>query len=145
MVWMNVYGAPSARELIESSVATTMNANPELATTWKGRILVHFAVDDTESPESKTVKLMDEAKKAFYEKPMVMSALAWKRYEIIAEVGSGVNLPEDKKYKVRLQIGAFKNEKDVDYCETTEEPKETYHRFNRWSQRFEAKVINTRY
>ena len=80
---------------------------------------------------------------SYYNSHEVKKALSNKRYEIIAEVGSGVNLPDDSKYKVRIQIGA--NSKDVDYCMTTNNPYEVYHRFNRWSTRFDSVTINTPY
>jgi hypothetical protein len=30
-----------------------MNNNPEFASTWKGRILVHYSAEDTKDPEMK--------------------------------------------------------------------------------------------
>ena len=47
----------------------------------------------------------------------IQRAIKPKTYEIIAEVGAGMNLPDDEKYKVCIQIGR-------EYCEVTDEPKE---------------------
>lgn len=63
-----------------------------------------------------------------------------KKYEVICEIGSGVNLPSNSKYKVRVQIGA-----EQDYQVTTKDPVETFHLFNRWSQRFDVQVMETTY
>lgn len=49
LVWMNIYGAPTGT--FDHAAKKKMNANPELASLWKGRILMHIEVIDTESPE----------------------------------------------------------------------------------------------
>lgn len=103
MVWMNVYGAPTTSHVVTGPIKKRMNSNPELATTWKGRILMHIEVFDTESPDVK-VETIDDIQ-TFYKKQMVDEAIKPKRYEILTEFGSGVNLPDDQRYRVKLQIG----------------------------------------
>ena len=49
LVWMNIYGSPTGN--FETNVKKEMNHNPELASQWKGRILMHFEVFDTKNPE----------------------------------------------------------------------------------------------
>ena len=53
-----------------------------------------------------------------------------KEYEIQAEVGAGVCLPDAKKYTIRIQI--------ADFCIETKGPKEKKPSYNRWSERFES-------
>jgi hypothetical protein len=45
--WKNVYGAPLDTS---GSNSKLMNNNPELASTWKGRILMQVSVEKTEKP-----------------------------------------------------------------------------------------------
>jgi hypothetical protein len=47
LFWKNIYGSP-----LNCSGKTTvlMNNNPELASTWKGRILMQVNVEKTEKP-----------------------------------------------------------------------------------------------
>jgi hypothetical protein len=50
--WVNLYGAPGGEELIAAGgdLADQMNQNPNIATLWKGRILVGVEHEDTENP-----------------------------------------------------------------------------------------------
>ena len=59
MVWTNLYGSP-----LGCSGANTnlMNDNPEMASTWKGRLLMHFSSFDTKHPEMKQIPLDPEFK-----------------------------------------------------------------------------------
>ena len=49
MHWVNVYGAPVDRK---GEWSTAMNNNPELASTWKGRLLLNVICADISSPVS---------------------------------------------------------------------------------------------
>jgi hypothetical protein len=52
--WKNIYGAP-----LDKSGENTdkMNSNPELASTWKGRILMQVTAEKTEKPLIKVQEL----------------------------------------------------------------------------------------
>jgi hypothetical protein len=86
-----------------------MNENPELASNWKGRILLSVWCEETEKPIAKVTKIDEEILK---ESRKFMKD---KTYDIIAEIGQAVGLPKPKKYQVKLIVGG---------CEfTTAEPK----------------------
>jgi hypothetical protein len=76
--WKNVYGAP-----LDKSGANTdmMNSNPEIASTWKGRILMQVTAEKTEKPvclkKFLTEDDIDRAQPFFNQR----------EFEIIAEVG----------------------------------------------------------
>mmetsp|Transcript_30294 Transcript_30294/g.46320 ORF Transcript_30294/g.46320 Transcript_30294/m.46320 type:complete len:131 (+) Transcript_30294:880-1272(+) len=96
-VWKNVYGSPLNQS--NSQAKRDMNENPELASNWKGRILMQIACEETEKPIAKVEPIEDE---------LVMEAKAFmrdKEYEVIAEVGQAVALPKKKKYSVKIVIG----------------------------------------
>lgn len=71
-----------------------MNANPDLASTWKGRVLMQVTAEKVEKPEIKVVNL-DEA--------TIDAAFMYTvthEYEIIAEIGVGIALPAAKSYNL---------------------------------------------
>jgi len=45
--WKNIYGAPMG---VSGKNSDRMNANPELASLWKGRILMQCLAEETEKP-----------------------------------------------------------------------------------------------
>ena len=45
--WVNIYGAPLGKS---GENTNKMNNNPEIASTWKGRILVQYHAEDTKNP-----------------------------------------------------------------------------------------------
>ena len=49
-MWKNVYGGPIG--LAPSQNKKLMNENPEIASLWKGRILMHIQTFDSKAPES---------------------------------------------------------------------------------------------
>jgi hypothetical protein len=48
--WINLYGSALG---CSGKNSDRMNNNPEYASTWKGRILVHYSAEDTKDPEMK--------------------------------------------------------------------------------------------
>jgi hypothetical protein len=56
--WKNVYGAPLGKS---GSAADNMNANPELGTAWKGRILFQIFAIKTDKPVFKIEPIPEEA------------------------------------------------------------------------------------
>jgi hypothetical protein len=49
--WQNIYGGPID---YSDKVATDMNNNPELGSTWKGKILMQVESEDSKHPERRT-------------------------------------------------------------------------------------------
>jgi hypothetical protein len=48
--WQNLYGSPADAS---GSIAGMMNENPEYASAWKGRILMHLESMEEKHPEKK--------------------------------------------------------------------------------------------
>ena len=48
--WQNLYGAPKTGS---GEAASKMNENPECASAWMGRILMHIECNDSPHPERK--------------------------------------------------------------------------------------------
>ena len=57
--WYNLYGSPLG---CKGENTDKMNEYPEVASTWKGRILIHTETTDTKNPEMKKAKLSNEFK-----------------------------------------------------------------------------------
>ena len=100
-----------------------MNEFPESASTWKGRILMHVEAFDTKNPEMKVIPL-DQDFKIQCQK---MGAFEQNEYELIAEFCTGICLPKEKKYKIRIQINDFQ----IDSAAAIEQKGN----YNRWSNR----------
>lgn len=62
MTWLNLYGSPLG---CSGDNTDKMNEFPELASTWKGRILMHISAADTKNPEMKVQALTPELKNKF--------------------------------------------------------------------------------
>ena len=79
MRWVNVYGSPMGQS--DSQMKREMNENPEIASNWKGRVLLQVMCEKTEKPVAKVVNIDDM---------LVKEAQAFRvndDYHIIAEVG----------------------------------------------------------
>jgi len=76
--WKNIYGSPLN---VSGETKKAMNENPDIASTWKGRLLMQVTATKTEAPELGINDIPEDqlegAKK--YMEP--------KEYEFIAEVG----------------------------------------------------------
>jgi hypothetical protein len=59
MKWVNLYGSPLG---VSGGNTEKMNDNPEVASTWKGRTLMHISSFDTKSPENKVNPLDPDIK-----------------------------------------------------------------------------------
>ena len=53
-MWKNLYGSPLG---VSGENTNKMNDNPELASTWKGRTLIHISSTNVKNPEIKVVPL----------------------------------------------------------------------------------------
>lgn len=100
-----------------------MNENPELASNWKGRVLMSIECYETEKPVAKVMFLEDD---------MIMKAKEYtldRKYQIIAEVGQAVALPYNDKFSVKILCGG-----EVFETSKARVAKKDYNRFN---ERFE--------
>jgi hypothetical protein len=55
--WKNIYGCPLSCSGTNSDM---MNSNPEVASTWKGRVLMQVTSLKTDKPQCKQVKISKE-------------------------------------------------------------------------------------
>ena len=53
-MWKNLYGSPLG---VSGENQVKMNENPDLASTWKGRTLMHISAFDVKNPELKVCGL----------------------------------------------------------------------------------------
>ena len=137
LMWKQLYGAP-----VDSSgeAATAMNENPELASDWKGRVLMHLQACDAQYPEFNVVDASEELLALCKEQKCYEP----RKFELIFEVGAGICLPqtdggglfsgnkskkEGIKYRVRVQVG--------DFSLRTKDPRQSKHAYNRWGERLE--------
>jgi hypothetical protein len=93
--WVNLYGAPLG---CSGDNTKRMNEHPESASTWKGRILVHFNAEETKHPEMKIEDLDPLIKVG------LVSWMTNNEYEVIAEIGCAMCIPDTKKYKIKIAI-----------------------------------------
>ena len=76
-----------------------MNLNPDMASEWKGRVLVQCIAEPTDKPIHKMESIDNE---------IVMEAAehtGMKEMHIICEVGFGVALPSNNKYDIKVIVG----------------------------------------
>ena len=76
-----------------------MNENPELASSWKGRILMQVECQATKKPVAKVAAIPEEVIEQWNHKKNT------REYAIIAEVGQAVALPKAKKYSIKFIVG----------------------------------------
>jgi hypothetical protein len=101
--WKNIYGAPLDKKGDNTNI---MNSNPDLASTWKGRILMQVIAEKTEKPQIKVEDLNEITRE------LATPYFQPKEYEIIAEVGLGISLPSASKYNVKIKIADFELKTD---------------------------------
>jgi hypothetical protein len=56
--WKNIYGSPMNQSKSDSKVA--MNENPEIASNWKGRVLMQISCEETDKPEAKVMPIDED-------------------------------------------------------------------------------------
>ena len=129
--WHNMYGAPNGCSGVWSDL---MNNQPEMGSSWKGRILMQIEAEDSKHPERKQQPLEDTIK----QRAITEGFFEDHEFEVIGEIGMGISLPSNStKYKVMIKIGDFEL--------VTEAPKEYKHGYNRWSERFAKTLFKTTY
>lgn len=100
-MWENIYGAPPDTS---GDVADMMNDNPEMASHWRGRMLLQIWCEEDDKPKKGVQKLEPEVKEMAVE----MGYFQDEEYEMFVEFGQGISLPEDNhKYNVRLKVQDF--------------------------------------
>ena len=76
-----------------------MNEHPEYASQWKGRVLFHVSVEETDKPVAKTTlidqDLVENSK----------DAADNKEYALICQIGQAVALPSVDKYNIKVTVG----------------------------------------
>ena len=77
-----------------------MNLNPDVASMWKGRIMMEIICEATDKPVAK-IKEID----AIEVKNSRSYCMAKNDYTVAIEVGQGVALPKDKAYNLSFCIG----------------------------------------
>jgi hypothetical protein len=100
LFWKNLYGSPIE---YSNDSAEKMNKNPTLASTWKGRFLMSVSTKDSEQPQA-TIREIDKTKMEKF-KADIERMMKPKKYQVFAEVGQGVDLPESKKYRIKIAFG----------------------------------------
>ena len=105
-----------------------MNSNPEIASRWKGRLLIQ--IDHEEQREARLVR--EEIDTAKIEKAKEFCKPEnHSKYEVCLDIGQGISLPDAKKYKIRMQI-THENIKSVEAKNKMEMAKGGY---NIWTDR----------
>lgn len=96
--WKNIYGAPP---LADSPAATLMNKVPELASHWRGRVLMRVWFDESSKEVQK--KLQPIKEKNFAEK-IQKEFETGQMYQIRAQVLAATGLPfNDQSYKIKVE------------------------------------------
>ena len=94
--WMNIYGAPKQ---LDNEEATKMNTMPELASAWRGRILLSIKIKKSKKPKLQEKPIEDPTIGDFYRENFEELT----PYEIRCQVFSGVALPEEcSEYSVQI-------------------------------------------
>ena len=121
-LWKNIYGSHLG---VSGKHTDEMNAIPEIASCFKGRILMQIAVEKTDKPQLKVANVDEEtlskAEKYF----------PYYSYEVKFEISQGICLP-DTKLKVKLWIG----EKEL----KSKSPKYYTNGYSFWNQRFDEQI-----
>ena len=110
-----------------------MNENPELASAWMGRCLMHIECQDSKHPERKQAGLEENIKQIAIDHGLFNE----NEYEIIVDIGLGICLPGDEKYTIKVKIGDFEL--------NSSKPKESKPGYNRWSERFNTTTFKSVY
>lgn len=76
-----------------------MNEDPDLASNWKGRILMQIECYATEKPIAKVENIKDDDRdEAMYYTQLI-------KYQLIAEVGQAIALPYVDKFSIKIVVG----------------------------------------
>lgn len=96
--WRNIYGAPP---LSDSEAALLMNKVPEIASHWRGRVLMRVWIDENIKEVQKKLQKIQEKN---IEQKIQEDFETGQMYEIRAQVISAVELPFKKEsYKIKIE------------------------------------------
>lgn len=105
--WVNLYGAtPDSRN---SFYKRLYDQNPDIASSWNGRVLVQVESIDTKNPKQKCI-----AGIANLSEVDIVEAKRQKKYYVNLKIGEGICLPEKKSnlvVEVKLAEISFKTDK----------------------------------
>ena len=87
-LWRDIYGAPPG---YDGEAAEEMNHNPEIATFWKGKVLLQIYFEECEKPIKKVEVMVPEVREQAEQKEMFTKD----EYCFKAEVGQGIAMPKD--------------------------------------------------
>jgi len=121
-LWKDIYSAPSG---CSGKYTDEMDAIPEIASAWRGRILMQVTAEETENPEMKVRRVDQDT----IQNAANHFSLKW--YDIKAEIRQGICLPSESKYKIKIKIADFET--------VTEKPKKYSKGFCYWNHQFKAK------
>ena len=101
--WINVYGAPGGDKIALAGRPPEydeMNNNPEIATCWKGRVLVGVEHEETDSPKCQVVKITDS--------DLIELAQDWMQptpFQVMVMAGSVICTPHPStKYTLKVKV-----------------------------------------
>jgi hypothetical protein len=97
--WKNIYGAHVG---YRGDNTDQMNQNPEVASAWKGRVLVQVCAHETEKPIC--------IKRAIDNQHFLRAAEMKipQKFDVIAEVCQGIALPKEKEqYNLMIKIADY--------------------------------------
>jgi hypothetical protein len=108
-----------------------MRQNPDLASTWRGRILMQVLAEKTDRPEI-THRPLEEDFKTIHEPYMKEHEI-----EIIVEFGVGISLPDMRKMGMPFtDIKKYNLKVAIADCELkTDKPQYAEGTYNRWNNR----------
>jgi hypothetical protein len=127
--WINLYGAPVGRS---GTNTNRMNEHPESASTWKGRILVEYWCEDYKYPTFEKKPIPPDFDRYCFD-----NALEPREYVVIGEFGTGMCLPSNESYRLKLCIG--------DVAFDSDKPKNHKADWCRWDTRFGGQPISLPY
>ena len=97
-MWRSLYGAPEENT---NDAAQAMNDNPDSASDWKGKVLMHVQAEENDKPK----KAMETGDPEIKKRAVEEGFLEVETYEVMVEIGQGVTLPfQDKDYKIRVSV-----------------------------------------
>lgn len=95
--WLNLYGGPNGES---GTLFDKMNEDPNIASQWKGRVLVQFFCEDVKYPVLKMKNIEDDLAKQ-----VIREALKEEEYMLVCEFGQGICLPKSEDYQLKIVIG----------------------------------------
>ena len=150
--WANIYGAPGGEDFLQTNqnVADEMNKDPNMATMWKGRILIGIEFDeDIEGPKCGKEAMSTAPPSDANGKPipgarsiveLAEEYMRPKEYLLMYEFGTINNIPEKSGgFNLRLKIA------EHTWDSKNGGKRAKGYNYNRWSQRSEQIKISLPY